>query len=67
MNKDTERQIPKTLTFDELCAHLQIKRTYAYNLFRRKDFPSYRVGREWRIDWKDLQEWKALQKENKGA
>lgn len=67
MNSYTEFQIPKTLTLEQLMAHLQIERTYAYNLMRRKDFPSYKVGREWRIDMKELQEWKKLQKENKGA
>ena len=67
MNSYTRFQIPKTLTLEQLMAHLQIERTYAYNLMRRKDFPSYKVGREWRIDMKELQEWKELQKENKGA
>lgn len=52
---------------EQLMAHLQIERTYAYNLMRRKDFPSYKVGREWRVDIKDLQEWKEVQKENKCA
>lgn len=67
MNSYTKFQIPKTLTLEQLMTHLQIERTYAYNLMRRKDFPSYKVGREWRIDMKELQEWKELQKENKGA
>ena len=67
MNGYTKFQIPKTLTLEQLMTHLQIERTYAYNLMRRKDFPSYKVGREWRIDMKELQEWKELQKENKGA
>ena len=67
MNSYTRFQIPKTLTLEQLMAHLQIERTYAYNLMRRKDFPSYKVGREWRIDMKELQEWKELQKGNKGA
>lgn len=67
MNNDTKFQIPKTLTLEQLMAHLQIERTYAYNLMRRKDFPSYKVGREWRVDMKDLLEWKEVQKENKCA
>lgn len=67
MNSYTRFQIPKTLTLEQLMVHLQIERTYAYNLMRRKDFPSYKVGREWRIDMKELQEWKELQKGNKGA
>lgn len=65
MNNNTKFQIPKTLTLEQLMAHLQIERTYAYNLMRRKDFPSYKVGREWRVDMKDLLEWKEVQKENK--
>lgn len=67
MNNNTKFQIPKTLTLEQLMAHLQIARTYAYNLMRRKDFPSYKVGREWRVDMKKLQEWKELQRENKCA
>ena len=62
MNSYTKFQIPKTLTLEQLMAHLQIERTYAYNLMRRKDFPSYKVGREWRIDMKDCKNGKSYRR-----
>jgi excisionase family DNA binding protein len=49
----------------ELQALLGIGRDTAYNLVRKKDFPSVKLGREYRIMVSGLNEWLTKQQKNK--
>jgi len=53
------------LTVHELAKHLSIGRDTAYSLVRRKDFPSVKLGREYRTIKADLPEWLEKQRKNK--
>jgi excisionase family DNA binding protein len=57
--------IPDMITVDELQAVLAIGRDTAYNLVRRKDFPSIKLGREYRVFVEQLPVWLMKQQKNK--
>ncbi len=57
--------IPKLITVVELQKCLNIGRDTAYNLVRRKDFPSVKLGREYRVMVSGLQDWLVKQQRNK--
>jgi len=57
--------LPKLITVTELQQILHIGRDTAYNLVRRKDFPSVKLGREYRILSDKLQDWLVKQQRNK--
>jgi excisionase family DNA binding protein len=57
--------MPKMISVDKLRELLDIGRDTAYNLVRRKDFPSIKLGREYRILADELPEWLHKQRRNK--
>ena len=57
--------LPKLITVTELQQILHIGRDTAYNLVRRKDFPSVKLGREYRVLSDKLQDWLVKQQRNK--
>ena len=57
--------IPEMITVVELQKRLDIKRETAYNLVRRKDFPSIKLGKEYRIFVEQVGDWLMKQKKNK--
>ena len=52
-------------TVAELQKILDVGQGTAYNLVRRKDFPSVKLGREYRVMVDKLEEWIAKQQRNK--
>lgn len=57
--------ISEMITVTELQEALGVGRDVAYNLVRRKDFPSIKLGREYRIFKDRLTEWLVKQQKNK--
>ena len=57
--------LPHMITVPELQKCLDIGRDTAYNLVRRKDFPSIKLGKEYRVFTDKLPEWLAKQQRNK--
>ena len=55
----------KLLTVSELQQLLDIGRDTAYNLVHRKDFPSVKLGREFRVLPDKLNDWLEKQQRNK--
>lgn len=56
--------IPQLLTFDEAREYLRVNRGTLYKLLRNGDLPAYRVGKQWRIDKKELLDWLRKQQVN---
>ena len=57
--------MPKMATVAELRKLLNIGRDTAYNLVRRKDFPSIKLGKEYRVLVDQLPAWLLKQQKNK--
>lgn len=57
--------VPEMITVAELQETLAIGRDTAYNLVRRKDFPSIKLGKEYRIFVEQLPDWLRRQQKNK--
>jgi excisionase family DNA binding protein len=53
------------LTVKQLSETLEIGLPLAYNLVRRKDFPSIKLGREYRVFADELPKWMEKQKRYK--
>ncbi len=53
--------LPEMISVFELQKHLNISRDLAYNLVRRKDFPSIKLGKEYRVFTEQLPLWLAGQ------
>lgn len=49
--------LPSMISVEELQKILNIGKDMAYNLVRRKDFPSIKLGREYRVLVEQLPEW----------
>lgn len=47
----------KLLTFDEARDYLRLNRGTLYKLIRSGDLPAFRVGKQWRIDTEELNNW----------
>jgi excisionase family DNA binding protein len=60
-----EQTLPKMIKLPELMQLLDIGRTHALELCRRKDFPSIKMGREYRVFKDKLPEWLHKQQKNK--
>jgi len=56
---------PTMITVPQLQKLLDIGRDTAYNLVRRKDFPSVKFGREYRVLVGSLSDWIHKQQKNK--
>jgi len=45
------------LTLEEAAKHLKIGKSTIYRLAREGDLPAHRMGRVWRFDARELDEW----------
>ena len=63
--KEINNNVPALITVAELQVVLDIGRDTAYNLVRRKDFPSIKLGKEYRVFKDQLSEWLLKQQKNK--
>ncbi|MBU1318827.1 MAG: helix-turn-helix domain-containing protein [candidate division Zixibacteria bacterium] len=45
------------LTLEEAAKHLKIGKSTIYRLAREGDLPAHRMGRVWRFDAEELDEW----------
>ena len=61
----SEQKKVKLLTVAELAQWLGIGRDLAYKLVKKKDFPSIKLGREYRAIEGDLPDWIERQRKNK--
>lgn len=50
------------LTFNEAKNYLRVNRGTLYKLIRSGNLPAFRVGKQWRIDKKELNNWLIKQK-----
>jgi excisionase family DNA binding protein len=50
-------ELPNIITPKELMAYLRCSKTTAYDLCRRKDFPSFRIGKAYYIQADKLEAW----------
>ena len=64
-NKQNQNSIPNMLTVVQLQKKLDIGKETAYNLVKRKDFPSIKLGKEYRIFEDQLAGWLIKQQKNK--
>ncbi len=55
-------KIPEMITVDELQRRFDIGRNLAYRLVRQKDFPSIKLGKEYRVFAEQLPAWLEKQK-----
>ena len=62
---DIKNFIPKMISVPELQLLLDVGRDVAYNLVRKKDFPSIKIGREYRVLVENLSDWIIKQQKNK--
>ena len=58
-------KVPEMFTVKELSELLEIGLPLAYNLVRRKDFPSIKLGREYRVLAEGLSDWMEKQRRYK--
>ena len=65
ININTQYNTPPMISVTELQKILDIGRDTAYNLVRRKDFPSVKIGREYRVLVNELSSWIHKQQKNK--
>lgn len=61
---DKSVTLPAVLTVPQTAEYLGVSEDTVYNLVHSEDFPSFRVGRSWRIDGQRLGEWVARQSMN---
>lgn len=57
--------VSQLLTFDEAREYLRINRGTLYKLIRSGNVPAFRVGKQWRIDKKELINWLRKQQARK--
>lgn len=50
-------ELPKLITPKELMDYFHCSKSTAYSLCKRKDFPSFRVGKSFYIKADDLSQW----------
>lgn len=53
------------LTFEEARKYLRINKSTLYKLIHSGNLPAFRVGKQWRIDKKGLNNWLQKQKASK--
>ncbi len=45
------------LTLEEAAKYLKIRKSTLYDLARKGSIPAHKMGREWRFDAEELDEW----------
>lgn len=53
--------LPAVLNIRQTAEYLGVSEDTAYNLVHSSGFPSFRIGRAWRVDGRRLGEWVAQQ------
>ncbi len=56
---DTDRDLPKFLTTEEVLSCLKVTPRTVYRLIRAGELPAVRVGRQWRFRKGDFETWLA--------
>ena len=57
-NEDTEKNaMTNWLTLEEAAKYLKMGKSTLYDLARKGDIPAHKMGREWRFDAAELDEW----------
>lgn len=51
------KELPKLMTPKELMKYLNCSKTTAYELCKRRDFPSFRIGKSFYIQADKLSNW----------
>lgn len=64
-NSISVNYVPQMITVEELQKILNIGKDTAYKIVKRKDFPSIKLGREYRVLVNNLSEWINKQQKNK--
>lgn len=49
--------VDKYLTIQELCEYLSLKRDTIYRLLKNHDLPGHRIGKSWRFQISEIDEW----------
>lgn len=57
MIKFKQQELPELMTIGQLQDYFSIGKDTAYNLVKKRTFPAFKVGREWRINKDDLVSW----------
>lgn len=52
------------LTFEEVQDLLKLSRSKMYQMLQRGELPAYKIGKQWRIEKSELEEWLASKKFN---
>ena len=52
-----KQELPELMTIGQLQDYFCIGKDTAYNLVKKRTFPAFKVGREWRINKDDLVSW----------
>lgn len=57
-NEDTEpNAMTNWLTLEEAAQYLKMGKSTLYDLARKGNIPAHKMGREWRFDAEELDEW----------
>jgi len=57
-NDDTEKNaMTNWLTLEEAAKYLKMGKSTLYDLARKGNIPAHKMGREWRFDAAELDEW----------
>ena len=57
LKKEAEKPFGPILTVAEVARYLRVHPSTIYRLVKRKDLPAFKVGRDWRFDFRKLSEW----------
>jgi putative molybdopterin biosynthesis protein len=50
-------ELPDVLTADEVATYLRLSRTTVFRHCKRGDLPAFRIGRSWRVQRSDLEQY----------
>jgi excisionase family DNA binding protein len=64
-NDETEKNaMTNWLTLEEAAKYLKMGKSTLYDLARKRNVPAHKMGREWRFDAEELDEWLKSGKSN---
>ena len=59
------QELSQILTVEDVKNNLHIGRNKVYQIFARKDFPAWKLGRKFGVDKEAFEEWKKTSRKNK--
>lgn len=65
MNEERKEVLALTFTVQEVAKHLKVSEITIYRLLKKGEIASYKVGKVWRIDEKDLKAYIRKQKKKR--